>query len=85
MKITTKAFWLDLAERATKTAAQAAIGFLGVGSGVLGIDWKAAAVGVLTAVGVSILTSLASLKNDGETASAVPGLVGKYVLGDHSK
>lgn len=66
-------FWADLAERAVKTFAQAALATLGLGSvDVLSTNW----VGVLSvgagAALVSVLTSLASEQwGDKGTASVV--------------
>lgn len=80
----TKAYWLDLLERAVKTAAQALVAFLGVGTGLLDVDWRAALIATGVAAGMSVLTSLASLRTDGEgTASAVPNIVSRFVVGDH--
>lgn len=63
-----RAYWLDVAERAAKTAAQALAGVLS-GSTLVYIDWQAAAVIVGTAVLGSLLTSLASLPV-GDSSSA---------------
>lgn len=64
-------FWLDLAERAAKTAAQAAAGVL-AGTTVLAIDWRQALLIVGTAVAASVLTSLGSAQiGDVGTASAI--------------
>ena len=64
-------FWLDLSERAAKTAAQAAAGVL-AGTTVLAIDWKQAALIVGTAVLASLLTSLGSAQiGDADTASVI--------------
>lgn len=66
-------FLKDMAERAIKTFAQAAIAALGAGAtGLIGIDW----INVLSIAGfatlVSILTSIVSTKiGDSDTASAV--------------
>lgn len=80
----TKAYVLDLFERALKTAAQALVAFLGVGTGILDVDWRAALIATGVAAGMSVLTSLASLRTDGEgTASAVPNIVSRFVVGDH--
>ena len=67
----TRAFWVDLAERALKTGAQAAAGVL-VGADVLAMDWQQAAAIVGTAVAASILMSLGSMPiGDHESASLV--------------
>ena len=64
-------FWLDLSERAAKTAAQSAAGVL-AGTTVLAIDWKQAALIVGTAVLASLLTSLGSAQiGDADTASVI--------------
>lgn len=64
-------FWYDLAERAGKTAAQAAAGVL-AGTTVLAIDWRQAALIVGTAVLASVLTSLGSAQiGDVDTASVI--------------
>lgn len=54
-------YLVDVAERAVKTAAQAAVGVLGVDAlGVLDVDWAGvASVSGLAAV-LSVLTSIAS-------------------------
>lgn len=57
----TATFWRETAERAIKTAAQAAVAFFVVGqTDLLAMDWKAAASGVGVAAIASVLTSLAS-------------------------
>ena len=58
----TTAFWRGAAERAAKTAAQAALAVLtGDGLGVLAVDWPAVgSVAALAAV-ASVLTSVVSL------------------------
>lgn len=59
--IWTANFWRDAAERAIKTAAQAAVGVLGAGLvGVLEVDWvNTASVAGLAAL-ISLLTSVGS-------------------------
>ncbi|MGW0039817.1 holin [Gordonia sp. NPDC003376] len=67
----TTTFWLDVTERAIKTAAQSAVGVL-TATSVEAIDWAAggAIVGVATAV--SVLTSVASSgRGDSDSASLV--------------
>lgn len=69
--MTDKVYWIDVAERAAKTAAQAAAGVL-AGSTVLDMDWRGALAIVGTAVLGSLLTSLASLPvGEAGSASAV--------------
>lgn len=53
-------FWKDCAERAIKTAVQALLALLAVGTTVLDLDWGNAAAVVGTAALVSVLTSLVS-------------------------
>lgn len=57
----TKTFWLDAAERAVKTFAQALLSiFIVSGVTVLNADWATALATAGTAVLVSLLTSLVS-------------------------
>jgi hypothetical protein len=59
--ITTHQFWASTAERAVKTAAQAATALIGTGAvGVTSLDWAQIGSVALTAAVVSLLTSLAS-------------------------
>lgn len=70
----TKAFWLNVAERAVKTFAQSAGAVLLVdGLGVLDVDWTAVgSVAALAAI-VSVLTSIAtSAIGEPDDPSAVP-------------
>ncbi|GAA4809677.1 holin [Tomitella cavernea] len=53
-------FWEDTGERAVKTAVQALLALLAVGTTVLDLDWGNAAAVVGTAALVSVLTSLVS-------------------------
>lgn len=54
-----KNFWCGLAERAIKTAAQAAIAVLGTDAiGVIQADWRGALAAVGSAVLLSVLTSI---------------------------
>lgn len=54
--------WLKAALiRAVKTMAQTAIGVIGTGAVVSGVDWQLAASSALVAGTVSILTSIAGL------------------------
>lgn len=57
----TAKFWRETAERAIKTAAQAALAFFVVGQTVFTeIDWTVVAGGTAIAAIASVLTSLAS-------------------------
>lgn len=58
----TIAFWKDAAERAVKTAAQAAAGVFVTDTTILSLDWEQAGGIVGTAALLSILTSIASEK-----------------------
>lgn len=73
-----KAFWLDALERAAKTGAQAALGFLGVGSGMLGVDWVAALIAIAVAVLSSVATSILSA---GIGEHGTPSVVGAIAGG----
>ena len=66
-------FWLDVSERAVKTAAQTAAGLLVAGPvGVLDVDWQQIASVAGLAMVVSVLTSIASSRvATRETASLV--------------
>lgn len=55
-----KIFWADAAERAVKTAAQAALGVFVAGVTIMSVNWAEAAAIAGTAALVSILTSIAS-------------------------
>jgi hypothetical protein len=68
-------FWKQTAERAVKTAAQAALAFFVVGqTDLLSLDWRAVASGVGVAVVASVLTSLMSAPFGPEDS---PSLVGE--------
>ena len=57
----TKLFWEKAAERAIKTAAQAALAFFVIGqTNLLDLDWTQVASGAGVAAIASVLTSLAS-------------------------
>ncbi len=70
----TSIFWRDAAERAVRTAAQAALGVLGVdGLGLLDVEWTGTASVAGLAALVSVLTSVvASNRGDDQSASFVP-------------
>lgn len=59
----TKTFWLDAVERAAKTAAQFAIGGLGLGeiTNAWTIDWQLGVGFAVTGAVLSLLTSVASI------------------------
>lgn len=59
--LTTKAFWAGVLERAAKTAAQTLAASLGVGAGLLHLDWVAALDVTAAATALSVLTSLATV------------------------
>lgn len=69
----TKQFWLDAVERAIRTAAQAAIGVLGVEAvGVLTTDWQGVTLAAIVAAIVSVLTSMGgSQRGDPDTATLI--------------
>lgn len=68
----TSTFWIDTAERAIKTIAQALIATLAVGIPLWEIAWLDAFGVALTAGLISLLTSIASgTTGDPATASAV--------------
>ena len=58
--LASKTFWLDLAERATKTAAQALLAVFVAGVTIMSVDWVDALAITGTAALVSVLTSIAS-------------------------
>lgn len=64
-----KKFWLDTAERAVKTFAQALVAVFVAGITVLTVDWVQAVAVAATAALVSIGTSIASY-NAGEKGTA---------------
>lgn len=71
----TAGFWRQTAERAVKTAAQAALAFFIVGQTDLwSLDWAAVAGGTIIATAASVLTSLASAPFGPEDS---PSLVGE--------
>lgn len=71
----TAGFWKQTAERAIKTAAQAALAFFIVGQTVLTeLDWGVVAGGTAVAAIASVLTSLASAPFGPEDS---PSLVGE--------
>lgn len=55
-----KTFWLDLGERAIKTAAQALLAMFVAGVTIMSVDWVDALAIAGTAALVSVLTSIAS-------------------------
>ena len=57
-----KSFWLGVAERAPKTAAQAILAVLTTGTVVWGLDWKQAIGLGVTAAVMSVLTAFADPK-----------------------
>lgn len=77
---THKEYWIALAERAVKTAAQTAVALIGVEQvGILALDWAQIASVVGTAVVLSVLTSIAS----GQVNGAGPSLVASEQITEH--
>lgn len=69
----------DIAERALKTAAQTALGVLGVNyAGLFDVDWQGVASASGLAALVSILTSVASSGFGAGTPSLVDSSPGKH-------
>ncbi|MDK8451005.1 holin [Corynebacterium mastitidis] len=69
----TRSFWIDTAERAVKTLAQALIAVLAVGTPIYEIAWVEALGIAATAAVISVLTSIASVGvGEPGTAAAVP-------------
>ena len=69
-------FWKQAAERAVKTAAQAALAFFVVGTTqFVDVDWSVVAGGAAVAAIASVLTSLASAPFGPDPES--PSLVGE--------
>jgi hypothetical protein len=64
----TKAFWAGTLERAVKTAAQTLVAVLGVGTGLLHLDWVSALDVTAAATVLSVLTSLVTLTTVTATA-----------------
>lgn len=67
-------FFTETAERAVKTFCQTALGMLGVGGiGIMEVDWVSIVSVSMTALVISVLTSIVTL--DRAPASAGPGEV----------
>ena len=68
-----RSFWVDVAERAVRTFAQALIPILAAdGADLLHLDWPTSLGGAGTAAALSVLTSIASAGiGDAGTASLV--------------
>lgn len=64
-------FWKDTLERSLKTGIQTLTAFLGADVTVFSIDWSLAGQVTLTAMAVSLLTSLASSRVGDRSASLV--------------
>ena len=75
----TRTYWQDTGERAIKTAAQSLVATLGLGTGVLDVDWTTSVSVAALATGLSVLTSIASAGvGDPRTASVVPDPPGRH-------
>jgi len=67
-----KHFWKDVAERALKTAAQAAIAAIGTGTAFGDVNWIAVVSVIGMAVAASLLMSIASVGiGDHDSASLI--------------
>lgn len=83
MSIFTRAFWTAALERATKSAAQAAILVLGADQlNVLSVDWPD--VGGF-ALGGFVLSLLTSVGSDAITRSDGPSLANEIAVGRHAR
>lgn len=70
MKLLTKAFWADLAERTIATGAQAAIATLAVESGLTAVDWAhVASIAGLAAL-IAALKCLALIRRTADQTEA---------------
>lgn len=68
-----KEFWVDAAERAVKTFAQALVALLAVGTPIFEVQWGEALGIAATSAVISVLTSVASVKVGGQVdAAALP-------------
>jgi Putative lactococcus lactis phage r1t holin len=80
--VLTRAFWLDAAERAVRTAAQTALGVitaLGVSVGLLDVPWLLVASSSGLAALVSALMSVVgSQVGEPDTASLLPEVDGRH-------
>lgn len=68
----TRIFWIDAADRAARTFAQALLATITIGDAVYSVDWKAGLGIAVTAAIASILTSIATSKVG---ASGTPAVV----------
>jgi hypothetical protein len=78
-------YWLDVADRATRTAAQTAAGMLGAQAlGVLEVDWQGIASVSAVAALASVLSSIGArgFGADTTTASIVPNISARPIAED---
>lgn len=68
----TRIFWIDAADRAARTFAQALLATITIGDAVYSVDWQAGLGIAVTAAIASILTSIATSKVG---ASGTPAVV----------
>lgn len=62
-KLTNKKWWMETAERAVKTVAQAALAMIPTAVVITAVDWKTV-IGTAALAGVvSVITSIATLKD----------------------
>lgn len=69
-KLISKAWWLKAAERAIKTFSQSVVALVGTNAVLSFADWKQIVVVSITAAVLSVLTSIASIKDDSAPESA---------------
>ncbi|MDO4630886.1 MAG: holin [Corynebacterium sp.] len=75
----TKIFWLDTADRAIRTFAQALLATVTVGDAIYQVDWQAGLGIAATAAVASVLTSISTSKvGAGETAALVSTAPAKH-------
>lgn len=68
----TRIFWIDAADRAARTFAQALLATITIGDAVYSVDWQAGLGIAVTAAIASVLTSIATSKVG---ASGTPAVV----------
>lgn len=79
----TKIFWIDAADRALRTFAQALLATITVGDAIYHVDWTAGLGIAATAAIASLLTSVATSKV-GETGTAAIITPNTHAGGEHA-